>query len=47
MKRKIGLFVFALALLSLGMSGCRSRELCPAYTSDSLPLAEETLQQTT
>ncbi|MDX9941583.1 MAG: hypothetical protein RBS53_05120 [Bacteroidales bacterium] len=47
MKRKIGLFVFALALLSMGMSGCRSRELCPAYTSDNLPGVEESIQETT
>lgn len=47
MKRKIALFAFALALLSLGMSACRSRELCPAYTSDSMPVAEESIQETT
>jgi len=41
MRRKIGLFVLALMLLSLSMSACRSRELCPAYTN-SQPVAEET-----
>lgn len=41
MKRKIGLFLFALMLLSLSMPACRSRELCPAY-ADSQPVAEET-----
>jgi hypothetical protein len=45
MKRKIGLFLFALMLLSLSMPACRSRELCPAYT-DSQPVAEETTHDT-
>ncbi|MBW6497443.1 MAG: hypothetical protein K0B09_03560 [Bacteroidales bacterium] len=44
MKRKLGLLVFALMVLSLSMSSCRSRELCPAYT-DSQPV-EELVQET-
>lgn len=40
MKRKAGLIVLALMLLLLAMPGCRSRELCPAYT-DHHPAAQE------
>lgn len=44
MKRKLSLLFFALMVLSLSMSACRSRELCPAYT-DSQPV-EEVVQET-
>lgn len=40
MKRKIGLIMIALVLVSLSLSSCRSRELCPAYT-DHHPATEE------
>ncbi len=46
MKNKIGFFLLALMLLGLTMSGCRSHELCPAYT-DSQPVTEETMEENT
>lgn len=39
MKRNLSLVFFALMVLGLSMTGCRNRELCPAYT-DSQPLTE-------
>ncbi len=32
MKKRIVFAVFALMLLGISLSGCRSKELCPAYT---------------
>lgn len=40
MKKKLYLMLFALMLLGFSMTGCRSRELCPAYT-ESQPTTEE------
>jgi len=46
MKNKIGFFLLALMLLGLTMSGCRSHELCPAYT-DSEAVTEEIMEENT
>ncbi len=35
MKKRLVYAVFALMLLGISMSGCRSKELCPAYTVDA------------
>ncbi len=40
MRNRIGLIILALMLLSTTMHGCRSRELCPAYT-DHHPATQE------
>ncbi len=32
MKKRIVFAVFTLMLLGISLSGCRSKELCPAYT---------------
>lgn len=37
MKKRIVFAVFALMLLGVSLSGCRSKELCPAYT-DAAPI---------
>jgi len=37
MKKRIVFAVFALMLLGISLSGCRSKELCPAYT-DATPV---------
>jgi hypothetical protein len=42
MKKRIVFAVFALMLLGISLSGCRSKELCPAYTdADSVELRQE------
>ncbi len=40
MKKRIVYAVFALMLIGLSLSGCRSQQLCPAYTDS----AEQTEQ---
>ena len=35
MKRKVIYACFALMLLGISLSSCRSQELCPAYTEDT------------
>jgi len=37
MKKRIVFAVFTLMLLGISLSGCRSKELCPAYT-DAEPI---------
>lgn len=42
MKKRIVFAVFALMLLGISLSGCKSKELCPAYTdADPIEIRQE------
>ncbi|MFO7978649.1 MAG: hypothetical protein R6U64_08310 [Bacteroidales bacterium] len=43
MKRNLALLFLGTMIMGLSMSGCRNRELCPAYT-DSEPLTQQVAQ---
>ncbi len=42
MRRRIIFAVFALMLLGVSLSGCRSQELCPAYTNSEVVSEQST-----
>jgi hypothetical protein len=40
MKQRVIYAFFALMLIGISLSGCRSKELCPAYTDSIIPTEE-------
>jgi uncharacterized lipoprotein YehR (DUF1307 family) len=45
MKQRVIYAIFALMLIGISLSGCRSKELCPAYT-DNISTTEEVTEGT-